>query len=72
MPDPEKFLKEAHEVLKPSGRVIVSFEKKVRGRETFRNIMNLPPSNVKRICYTNKQVAYMISRQDLGLCMSEM
>lgn len=65
MPDPEKFLRDANIVLKPTGRVIVSFEKNVRGRETFRKIMNLPPSNAKRIYYTNRQVADLMQKAGL-------
>ena len=61
-PHPEAFLDEAHRVLKRTGRVTVSFEKNVRGRETFRRIMNLPPSNAKRTYYTNPQVALMMRK----------
>jgi len=62
LPNPEVFLDEAHRVLKRTGRVTVSFEKNVRGRETFRRIMNLPPSNAKRTYYTNPQVTLMIRK----------
>jgi len=62
LPHPEAFLDEAHRVLKGTGRVTVSFEKNVRGRETFRRIMNLPPSNAKRTYYTNPQVALMMRK----------
>jgi len=62
LPHPEEFLDEAHRVLKETGRVTVSFEKNVRGRETFRRIMNLPPSNAKRTYYTNPQVALMLRK----------
>ncbi len=62
LPHPEAFLDEAHRVLRRAGRVTVSFEKNVRGRETFRRIMNLPPSNAKRSYYTNPQVALMMRK----------
>jgi len=62
LPHPEAFLDEAHRVLRRAGRVTVSFEKNVRGRETFRRIMNLPPSNAKRSYYTNQQVAVMMRK----------
>jgi len=60
MPDPGRFLRDANMVLKPSGRIIVSFEKKVRGREAFRKIMNLPPSKAKRIYYSNGQAVHLM------------
>ena len=62
LPNPDVFLNEANRVLKPTGRVTVSFEKNVRGRETFRRLMSLPPSNAKRTYYSNPQVALMMRR----------
>jgi len=62
LPHPEAFLDEANRVLKGTGRATVSFEKNVRGRETFRKVMSLPPSNAKRTYYTNLQVARMMRR----------
>ena len=62
LPHPEKFLSDTRRVLKPGGRVIVSFEKKVRGREIFQKTMKLPPSKVKRVYYTNPQVSLMMQR----------
>jgi len=62
LPHPEAFLDEAHRVLKRTGRVTVSFEKNVLGRETFRKLMNLPPSNAKRTYYSNPQVALIMRR----------
>ncbi len=69
MPDPDRFLRDANRVLKPAGHVIVSFEKKVRGREIFRNIMKLPPSRAKRIYYTNRQVANLIRKAGLDTAL---
>jgi glycosyltransferase involved in cell wall biosynthesis len=60
LPHPEAFLDEANRVLKRTGRVTVSFEKNVRGREIFRKLMSLPPSNAKRTYYSNPQVALMV------------
>lgn len=62
LPHPEVFLDEAHRVLRGSGRVTVSFEKSVRGREIFRKLMSLPPSNAERTYYSNLQVALMMRR----------
>lgn len=62
LPHPEAFLDEAHRVLTRSGRVTVSFEKSVRGREIFRKLMSLPPSNAERTYYSNPQVALMMRR----------
>lgn len=62
LPNPVSFLGDAKRVLKPNGRVIVSYEKKVHGREAFRRVLNLPPSRTKRTYYTNQQVAHMIQR----------
>jgi len=62
LPHPEVFLDEANRVLKRTGRVTVSFEKIVLGRETFRRIMQLPSSNAKRTYYTNPQVAFMLRK----------
>jgi len=59
-PNPEKFLVDAKRVLKPNGRLIVSFEKRVRGRETFRRMMSLAESAVRRSYYTNSEVALMM------------
>ncbi len=66
MPDPVRFLRDANRVLKPAGRVIVSFEKKVRGREILRKIMNLPPSNTRRNYYTNRQVIHLMQKAELS------
>ena|SRR3989442_9757806 len=66
MPDPEKFLRDVTMVLNPTGRVIVSFEKNVRGRETFQKIMNLPPSKARRTYYTNRQVAHLMQKAGLS------
>jgi len=41
--DPEKFLNDANRVIKPAGRLTVSFEKRVMGREIIRKIMKIPP-----------------------------
>jgi len=62
LPHPGAFLDEAHRVLKRTGRVTVSFEKNIRGRETFRKIMGLPLSNAKRTYYSNQQVTLMVRR----------
>src|SRR5439155_6102613 len=62
LPHPEIFLNEANRVLKRTGRVTVSFEKSIRGRETFRKLMSLPPSNAERTYYSNPQVALMMRR----------
>src|SRR3989442_14348747 len=62
LPHPEVFLNEANRVLKRTGRVTVSFEKNIRGRETFRKLMSLPPSNAERTYYSNPQVALMMRR----------
>ena len=60
LPHPEAFLNEANRVLKQTGRVTVSFERNVRGRETFRKLMSLPPSNARRTYYSNPEVALMV------------
>jgi len=60
LPHPEVFLDEANRVLKRTGRVTVSFEKDIRGRETFRKLMSLPPSKAERTYYTNPEVAGML------------
>jgi len=60
LPHPENFLREAHKILKPTGRIIVSFEKKIHGREIFRKLMRIPASKVERIHYTNSHVASML------------
>ena len=62
LPHPEMFLDEAHRVLKQTGRVTVSFEKNVPGREAFRRLMGLPSSNARRTYYTNPQVALMMRK----------
>jgi len=66
LPEPEVFLQDARRVLKRGGRVIVSFEKRIRGRETFRKMANLPPSKAARTYYTNKQVSQMMERAGLS------
>jgi len=60
LPHPDKFLNNAYSSLKPAGRLIVSFEKRVRGREAFRMMMRLSRPIVKRTYYTNSEVALMI------------
>jgi len=60
LPHPEAFLSEANRVLKRTGRVTVSFEKSVRGREAFRKLMGLPSSNARRTYYSSPQVALMM------------
>jgi glycosyltransferase involved in cell wall biosynthesis/ubiquinone/menaquinone biosynthesis C-methylase UbiE len=60
LPHPEAFLNEANRVLKQTGRVTVSFERNVRGRETFRKLMSLPPSNARRTYYSNPEVTLMM------------
>ncbi len=60
LPHPEAFLSEADRVLKLTGRVTVSFEQSVRGREAFRKLMGLPSSNAKRTYHSNPQVALMM------------
>jgi len=62
LPHPEIFLNEANRVLKRTGRVTVSFEKNVPGREAFRKLMSLPASNAKRAYYSNPQVVLMMGR----------
>src|SRR6266550_4633081 len=62
LPHPEIFLNEANRVLKRTGRVTVSFEKNVPGREAFRKLMRLPASNAKRAYYSNPQVVLMMGR----------
>ena len=60
LPHPDVFLTDSNRVLKQAGRVTVSFEKNVRGRETFRRVMRLPPSNAKRTYYGNPEVALLM------------
>jgi len=60
LPSPKQFLGDANEVLKPAGRLVVSFERRVYGRETLRKMMKLPDSAVKRTYYTNSEVALMV------------
>ncbi len=66
LPYPQKFLLDARLVMKAGGRLIVSFEKKVQGREAIRRILNLPASKAPRVYYTNRQVARMMRKAELN------
>jgi len=60
LPHPESFMRDANLILRQTGRLTVSFEKYVPGREAFRKLMKLPPSIVRRTYYTNSHVSSMM------------
>ena len=60
LPHPKQFLSQVYNILKPAGRAIVSFEKRIPGRLVFERLRFLPTPGLVRNYYLNSEVSRLV------------